>query len=134
MCSWHPVKTARRVRYQLQVDERNLDRGVSQPATQVVDLDAVHQQVAGVAVPYQEFMTSENGASKPLTEVEIEAPEMFDEAHGEKIVAVDWIRTVEFHDSVSELGFFGNQNTVARPRDEKWAFTVGRLKELWGVT
>ena len=51
MCSWHPVKTPRRVLHQLQVDERGLDRGVSQPAAQVVDLDVVHQQVACVAVP-----------------------------------------------------------------------------------
>ena len=51
MCSWHPVKTPRWVRHQLQVDERGLDRGVSQPAAQVVDLDSVHQQVASVAVP-----------------------------------------------------------------------------------
>ena len=51
MCSWLPVKAARRVRHQLQVDERGLDQGVSQPAAQVVDLDVVHQQVACVAVP-----------------------------------------------------------------------------------
>ena len=91
-------------------------------------------RVVAAAVPYQEFMISENGASKPLTEVEIEAPEMFDDEHGEEIVAVDWIRTVDLQDAVKEFGFFGNQNTVAQPRAEKWAFTVDRLKELWGVT
>ena len=47
---WHPVETSRRVRDQFQVDERRLDRGVFQPAAQVVDLDAVHQKVARIAV------------------------------------------------------------------------------------
>ena len=34
-----------------QVDECRLDRGVPQPAREVVDLDAVHQQVARAAMP-----------------------------------------------------------------------------------
>ena len=90
-------------------------------------------RVVAAAVPYREFMVSENGTSRPLTEVEIEAPEMFDEEHGEEVVAVDWIRTVDLQDAIRELGFFGNQNTVAQPRVEKWSQTVDRLKELWGV-
>lgn len=91
-------------------------------------------RVVAAAVPFQEFMISENGASRRLTELEIEAPEMFDEEHGEEVVAVDWIRAVDQQDAVRELGFFGNQNTVAQPRVEKWGQTVDRLKELWRVT
>ena len=49
-CSRYAVKTPRRVRHQLQVDECGLDQRVPKLAAQVVDLDAVHQRVAGVAV------------------------------------------------------------------------------------
>ena len=92
-------------------------------------------RVVAPAVPFQQFIVNENGTSKRLTEVEeIEAPKMFDEKHGEEVVAVDWIRTVELQDAVKEFGFFGNQNTVAQPRAEKWDQTVNRLKELWQVT
>jgi hypothetical protein len=31
-------------------------------------------------------------------------------------------------------GFFGNQNTVARPKSSKWRHTVERLKQRFGVT
>ena len=39
-----------RVWHQLQVDLRGLDRGVPQPATEIVDRNAVQQQVTGMAV------------------------------------------------------------------------------------
>jgi hypothetical protein len=35
--------------------------------------------------------------------------------------------------AVSEIGFFGNQNTVCKPTTKKWERTINRLKELWGV-
>ena len=70
----------------------------------------------------------------PITELELAAAGVFDENHGEHFVAVDWIKTVELQDAVRERGFFGNQNTVSRPRDPKWEFTVERLKAIWGVS
>jgi len=36
-----------------------------------------------------------------------------DDDNAEYLVPVEWIRTVEVQNSVSETGFFGNQNTVA---------------------
>ena len=48
--SWYRCQTARRVRHKLQVYQCPLNRRVSQPARQVVDGDAVHQQVPCVAV------------------------------------------------------------------------------------
>ena len=56
------------------------------------------------------------GVATPIVNVEVEAPEMFDEEHGEHIVGVKWTKTVDLHEAVKEIGFFGNQNTVARPR------------------
>ena len=48
--SRHHRQAPRRVGHEFQVDQRRLNRRVSQPAGQVIDGDAVHQQVAGVAV------------------------------------------------------------------------------------
>ena len=49
--SGHRRQTARRVRRQLQVNQRGLDAGVSQPPAEVIQRDTVQQQVTGVAVP-----------------------------------------------------------------------------------
>jgi hypothetical protein len=52
---------------------------------------------------------------------------------GEFVVPVKWIKTVPLEQAAKERGFFGNQNTVARSRAERWRHTVERLKSLWGV-
>ena len=31
----------------------------------------------------------------------------------------------------SEVGLFGNQNTVCKPTAPKWSHTVNRLKQMW---
>ena len=48
----------------------------------------------------------------------------------EYIVVINWLKTVPESNAVSEYGFFGNQNTVCRPKIEKLNFTVRRLKEI----
>ena len=90
-------------------------------------------EVIKSAVPCDEFEVNSNGAAVPITQVKIEAPEAFDEEHGEHFVGVKWIETVKLEKAVRERGFFGNQNIVAKPRDPKWRFTVERLKALWEV-
>ena len=50
------------------------------------------------------------------------------------LVGVKWTKTVDLHEAVKEIGFFGNQNTVARPRAHSWHFTVERLKTLWQMS
>lgn len=54
--------------------------------------------------------------------------------NGEYVVPVNWIKTVDLAHAVKERGFFGNQNTVARPRAESWKHTVDRLKAVWGIS
>ncbi len=49
------------------------------------------------------------------------------------LVRVKWLKTVDLSDAVHETGFFGNQNSVARPRSPKWERTVARLKKRFGV-
>lgn len=56
-----------------------------------------------------------------------------DPEKAEYVVQVDWIKTVPESQAVKELGFFGNQNTVCRPRDQKWNYTVERLKKVWDI-
>ncbi len=56
-----------------------------------------------------------------------------DSENAEYVVKVDWLKTVPASKAVHELGFFGNQNTVCRPKDEKWVFTVNRLKKCWNI-
>lgn len=56
-----------------------------------------------------------------------------DPDHAEHVVGVDWIKTVPVSQAVREVGFFGNQNSVCRPRDQKWTYTIERLKTIWGI-
>jgi len=49
------------------------------------------------------------------------------------LVRVNWLKTVDPTEAIHEKGFFGNQNSVARPRAPKWEYTVGRLKKRFGV-
>lgn len=46
-------------------------------------------------------------------------------------VPVSWLHQVPETQAVNEVGLFGNQNSVARPRSPKWEHTVKRLKEVW---
>lgn len=52
----------------------------------------------------------------------------------EYFVAVDWIKTVPISVAVSEIGLFGNQNTVCQPTTPKWKHTVERLKSAWHIS
>ena len=49
-------------------------------------------------------------------------------------IRVSWIKAVPFAEAVSERGFFGNQNTVARPTSNKWNYTIQVLTERFGIT
>ncbi|MGK9568389.1 hypothetical protein O6461_24150, partial [Salmonella enterica subsp. enterica] len=44
-------------------------------------------------------------------------------------VSVEWLDTVPIDQAVRETGMFGNQNTICRPRTQKWRWTVEKLKE-----
>lgn len=51
----------------------------------------------------------------------------------EFMVKIKWDKTVEKEHAISEVGFFGNQNTVCKPSSNKWIHTVDRLKKIWGI-
>ncbi len=56
-----------------------------------------------------------------------------DEEKAEYLVRVKWLRSFPIKQAVSELGFFGNQNSVCKPRSSKWLFTVDTLKKKWDI-
>ena len=90
-------------------------------------------EVVSTAAHYKDFTLKSDGSDIPITEVGLKAENAFDEDYAQHFVGVEWIKTVALKDAVKEPGFFGNQNTVARPRSPKWSHTVGRLKARWGV-
>lgn len=56
-----------------------------------------------------------------------------DPERSEYFVPVEWIKTVAPEQAIQEVGMFGNQNTVCRPRTPAWRTTVEQLKTLFGV-
>ena len=90
-------------------------------------------RVVTPAMRFDKFKVNQNGSPVPITQVNIQAPKALNEEKSEHFVGVDWIKTVDLEDAIRERGFFGNQNTVAQPRDPKWRFTVERLKSVWGL-
>ncbi len=56
-----------------------------------------------------------------------------DDDKAEYVVKVEWIKSVDRKDAVKEIGLFGNQNSVCKPKTLRWEHTVNRLKEIWNV-
>ncbi|MBK6868587.1 MAG: hypothetical protein IPG98_11915 [Burkholderiales bacterium] len=51
----------------------------------------------------------------------------------EKFVPIHWLHTVPLDQAVKETGFFGNQNSVAKPVSDRWARTIERLEDRFGL-
>ncbi len=51
----------------------------------------------------------------------------------EYFVPVEWLSVVDESEAVQEVGLFGNQNTVCRPKTQKWRTTVEFLKERFRI-
>lgn len=56
-----------------------------------------------------------------------------DDEEAEYLVPVRWLHTVSRKEAFSEVGLFGNQNTVCKPTTPKWSHTVSRLKQTWPI-
>jgi len=94
--------------------------------------------VRDAPIPIDAFeIIDENGQKRNITEMSSAAARAKAEWSGEKnerFVRIDWLQTVPLADAVKERGFFGNQNTVARPRTASWDHTVNRLKARFAVS
>ncbi len=49
----------------------------------------------------------------------------------EYFVPVKWLDTVSLDQAVHEPGMFGNQNTVCKPKQQRWVTTVEKLKGVF---
>ena len=93
--------------------------------------------VEAPAVKVDEFVVETDKGEIALLEAPINASYFAkwvdDEDKAEYVVRVKWLREVPIKKAISEVGFFGNQNTVCRPTTEKWDHTVERLKLLFNI-
>ncbi|MCK4873612.1 MAG: DUF91 domain-containing protein [Phycisphaerales bacterium] len=90
------------------------------------------------AVPIDEFRVEDgNGKMVPITSLPLKAARHRTQAEdvdkAEHFVRVEWVHTVPLAEAIREKGFFGNQNSAARPRAKKWHHTVERLKQRFDI-
>lgn len=101
------------------------------PRSGFVGVGRVTQPVADLA----DFTLSVDGVDRPAIEVLSNADMLNRHADhpekAERFVRVEWIHTVPEAQAFDEVGLFGNQNTVCRPRTGKWRETVERLKQVF---
>ena len=95
-------------------------------------------EVLEPAVAIDEFMvTDERGKELRLLDLPVKAfgmpIGMDDIEKAEFLVRINWLKTVRRDEAIKEKGFFGNQNTVAKPKTPKWNHTVERLKKRFGI-
>jgi hypothetical protein len=83
------------------------------------------------------LIKNDDGKTVPLISLPVKAAGMHqakdDPEKAERLVRVEWVKTVPLNQAIKEKGFFGNQNTVAKPKAQKWNHTVNRLKERFCV-
>jgi hypothetical protein len=91
--------------------------------------------VQGAALPASEFTLEVDGTVHPLGGLPEMARYLVADTPEEEawLVPVRWAATVPLEKAYREVGFFGNQNTVAKPKSEKWEHTVAVLKKKFGV-
>ena len=104
---------------------------VNIPATGYVGVGVV----SGKALPYEDFTVVEGGSAVPIANAKTVGKYAVDDSDATAwFVPVEWVATVSESEAVKEVGFFGNQNTVAKPKSEKWEHTVSVLKKYFSVS
>lgn len=90
------------------------------------------------AVMAKDFSVETDNGESPILKVPLKThyhkQYKDDEEKSEYFVKVKWLQTFSIEQAVSKIGFFGNQNSVCKPRDSKWLFTVDTLKKKWGIS
>lgn len=95
--------------------------GVGRVTGAAVTLDELMVEVNGQEIPFSELPESQKYAASG----DLENQALF--------VPVSWVSDVPLTAAVREIGFFGNQNTVAKPKSEKWEHTVSVLKKRFKI-
>ncbi len=101
-----------------------------------------HSGYVGVGLVQDEAMLAKDvlfdvdGQQRGFTDLAVKGNYLYaldDPDKAEYVVKVKWIKTFPENHAVKELGFFGNQNSVCRPRAQKWDYTIDRLKKIWSI-
>jgi hypothetical protein len=69
-----------------------------------------------------------------LTEGDYFRKQVADTERCEYFAPIRWVGTVPLDKAVNEIGMFGNQNTVCKPKTPKWRHTVERLQTVFGIS
>lgn len=91
-------------------------------------------EVAGPRQSIQEFQIEGQPALSVLKNAGYHREYADDPDRCEYFVPMKWVKTVPIEQAIEEIGLFGNQNTVCRPRVAKWRTTVDRLRKAFGVS
>lgn len=92
--------------------------------------------VVGERCRADEYRIETEQGRRTLLEIasEKDYPHLFksgEDEDAEYLVPVRWLYTVSIDDAFSEVGLFGNQNTICKPTTPKWSHTVERLQQVW---
>ena len=87
--------------------------------------------------PFEDFVLQYDGRECHLSELPLQGTYIRenspDDDLREYMVGIEWLHTVSIEEAVRQVGFFGNQNSVCRPRVSKWSHTVNVLKSRWKI-
>ncbi len=109
---------------------------VNVPGTGYVGVGIVEE----AAVPIDQFrVAGPDGTKVPIISQPLKANYQREDAtqdptKTEHVVRVKWLQTVPLTDAFREKGFFGNQNSAAKPRAKSWQHTVERLKQRFDIS
>jgi Holliday junction resolvase-like predicted endonuclease len=94
-------------------------------------------RVTSKVQPFENLIVRSEGLEKLLGECQLKGnyahPAKVDDDTREHCVGVRWLHTENLSNAVKQVGFFGNQNSVCRPRAAKWPHTVSSLRTRWKV-
>lgn len=97
----------------------------------------VGRVLEGPVVAKDFIVNDGNGNTIPITKAplagNLTTPSDNEAGTDECIVRVEWLKTVPLAQAIREKGFFGNQNSAAKPRSKKWTHTVDRLKHHFNI-
>ncbi|MGB0211363.1 endonuclease NucS domain-containing protein [Algiphilus sp.] len=86
-------------------------------------------EVTGPRQSINEFRIDGRPAIEVLSGAHYHREHADDPDRCEYFVPVKWLQTLPLDQAIDEIGLFGNQNTVCKPRTPKWRTTVERLKQ-----
>lgn len=89
-------------------------------------------RVTGERQAAKDFKVQTSDGERPVLEVATDGKYhrefVNDSEKSEYFVPVKWLDIVPIDSAIDEIGLFGNQNTVCKPKTPKWRHTVERLK------